>query len=380
MTTLRDYQKDVVGDFQKALSDGAKSILIVSPTGSGKTKMVSSALKITNRIPLAIAHRVEICNQIRKEFTDNKFDRFWVRGILGSDTLRMASNENVIDTIFIDEAHHLAANSYQRVVKQRGKKLLVGATATPYRADGASIVDNFDVVIYAPTHAELVDRGYLSKTEFVSAIDIDFSEIKNSIKGDYDSKGCLDKIRIVIHAGDLVKQLQDNGCKTGTIIYAVNIEHSALIENELREHGLCCASLTSRTKKEDRKQILSDFESGLIDYVINCEVLTEGTDIKNVKNIVMIRPTKSLGLYKQMIGRGVRPDGDCKVVDLVGNVSRFGDVFSSHHWKRDKVTKMAVTSSSLINEDVNSSLLLHLESVKCDLKPVVPIGIRRHFK
>lgn len=160
MIALRDYQKDVVGDFQKALSDGAKSILIVSPTGSGKTKMVSSALKITNRIPLAIAHRVEICNQIRKEFSDNNFERFWVRRIQSSDTLRMASNDNVIATIFIDGARHIAANSYQRVVKQRGKKLLVGATATPYRADGASIVDNFDVVIYAPTHAELVDRGY----------------------------------------------------------------------------------------------------------------------------------------------------------------------------------------------------------------------------
>lgn len=379
MTKLRDYQSVVVDEFNQALKDGAKSILIVSPTGSGKTKMVSKAIKGANLVPLAISHRVEICNQIRREFADTGIDRFWVRGIQASDTLRMSINENVINAIFIDEAHHLAAHSYQRVIKMRGKKLLIGATATPYRADGASIVSNFDKVIYAPTHKELVDRGYLAHTEFVSAIDIDFDEVKDNIKGDYEAKGCLDKIRVVIHAGDIVKQLQSNGCGAGTIIYAVNIEHCALIENELRDHGLVCKSITSRTKKDDRKQMIMDFQEGLFDYLINCEVLTEGTDIKKVNNIVMIRPTKSLVLYKQMIGRGVRPDSNCKVVDLVGNVSRFGDVFSTHHWKRDKVTSMSIKSSS-ITEDVNSSLLLHLESVECDLKPIVPVGIRRHFK
>lgn len=377
MNELRGYQNTIINEMKAAINNGSRSILLVAPTGSGKTTMVAHVIKDFGLNALAVAHRVEICSQIRNEFNKRGLYGSYVKGVMAQRTLTLASDDKQVDTVFIDEAHHIASPRYQKLVGCSKNKILIGATATPYRLDGASIVGNFESVIYAPTHDELVGLGYLAKPEFISALDINFDDIKSSVKGDYDEKGSLDRIRIVVHAGDLPRILKQHTSISGSLIYAVNIEHCELIRVELDSVGISCKVLTSHTPRKERESILKEFEKDEIDCIVNCEVLTEGTDIRGVRNVVMIRPTKSLVLYKQMIGRGSRPDCECKIVDLVGNIPRFGDVFSKHSWKRDKRTKQGATSSCPPMVD-SAATLLHLESVETELKSVViPKGVSK---
>jgi DNA repair protein RadD len=340
----RKYQKAAIAEMERAVRDGAKSILLVSPTGSGKTKIVSDFLSRNSRHPVGVAHRIEIVRQIGSAFERAGLQSFNAVSFASSQAIHLAASASV-DAIFIDEAHHIAASRYQKIMKAAAGKLIIGATATPYRADGVSVIGNFDCVVNAATATELCEQGYLAKLSYVSASDVDFTGVKLNVRRDLDEKGALERVRVVVQAGDIVQAWRQHAFGRSAIIYAINVEHVEMISRELREHNIPHEAITGRTKKSVRDQAIRAFENGYVKALVNCEVFTEGTDVAEVGAIIMVRPTLSRALYKQMIGRGMRPDCDCVVIDHVGNYKRHGDVMA------EDVEEVAKNMSRLTSAD-----------------------------
>lgn len=326
---------------------GARSILLVAPTGSGKTRMVSEAMRIANRSCLAVAHRIELCKQIDNEFDRTGPGEYQVVGI-GSrrvgDLIRAAKYKS----LFVDEGHHIAATSYRRLVENRGHMLLVAATATPYRTDGASLKPFFDKIVLAPSARELSDAGHLAKVTYVSSDDVDYEGIRLTKRLEFDEKDALRRVRVSVQAGHIVTAWWRYARGRNALVYAINLEHCEWIKAELDAANVPCAIISSRTGRRERRQLIADFERRSLRALINCEVFTEGTDISMVGAIIMVRPTNSRSLYKQMIGRGMRPDVPCVVIDHVGNCLRHGNVMMENPIEVMNAgrLKSAATSSS----------------------------------
>lgn len=369
---LRPYQVKMVSEICDAISQGAKSILVVAPTGSGKTKIVSAALRKAGLSALGIAHRVEICRQIRSEFLLTGPTSYEVMGI-SSSAVNSIVRDQKFDALFIDEAHHSAASSYRRIIANRGRMILISATATPYRTDGVSLTPIFERVVVAPSAAELCGQGYLARVKYVGAEDVDFEGVKLTKKNEFEAEDALRRVRVAVQAGDLVAAWNKYARNAKALIYAINLEHCEEIFKELKLSRISAEIVSSRSSRSKRKSHIDAFEDDRIKALINCEVFTEGTDLRGVGAIIMLRPTNSRALYKQMIGRGMRPDVPCVVLDHVGNHRRHGNVMTEDPleiMRSAKLERAAVSESSPPMDVSIQRMDLHVERVDCRLATV----------
>lgn len=369
--SLRDYQSRVVQQVVDAYRLGARSALVIAPTGSGKTRMISEAVRQMNLRCASFAHRREILSQIRVAMRFAGVSTHKESNVSSSSAPTVAASD-AFDAVFFDEAHHMAAPSYLRLVNAAKGKFILGATATPYRTDGVRIDTMFDVVVSAGTARDIAAQGYLATVEYFALTDVDFVGIKRTLKNDFDKKQSFERVRISIQAGDVVSSWREHAGLSPALIYCINTEHCELVRGELAASGISAGIVTSRTKIVDRNEMIERFEQGDLKAIINCEIFTEGTDIKGVGTIILLRPTLSRGLYKQIIGRGLRPDVDCKVIDHVGNNKRHGDVLNE-----DEATIVARTGSARDAIESSKSMApaigkmsMHIELVKAELTKI----------
>lgn len=327
MAELREYQADAVRKILAHIQRGAKSVLLVAPTGAGKTKIVSETLRAGRHSAIAVAHRLELCKQLKSELARCGPARFNVFGVQ-SRGVGAAIQNGDHDVLFIDEVHHAAASSYRRLIENRGDMILIGATATPYRADGASLEHFFDAVVTTPSAKELSEAGFLAPVTYISSDDVDYKGIKLNKLREFEQADALRRVTVAVQAGDLVLSWSKYARSKNALIYGINLEHCERIAAELRRAKVPTGIISSRTSKRERESLISQFESRHLRALVNCEVFTEGTDISGVGAIIMLRPTNSRALYKQMIGRGMRPDTSCVVIDHVGNFIRHGNVLA----------------------------------------------------
>lgn len=333
--------------------------------------MVSEAIARAKRSCLAIAHRVELCKQIDAEFDRTGPSKYKVIG-LGSRLVGDLIKDGTYQSMFIDEGHHVAAASYRRLIENRGQMLLIAATATPYRSDGASISQFFDKVVMAPSLHELSNSGHLAKISYVSSGDVDYAGIKLTKRNEFVEEDALRRVRIAVQAGDLVQAWAKYARGKNALIYAINLEHCDRIKAELDAANIPSAIISSRTSRRDRAQFIADFERRSLRALINCEVFTEGTDLKMVGAVIMLRPSNSRTLYKQMIGRGMRPDVPCVVIDHVGNYLRHGNVMNEDPIQVMKSARLGTASGGGFHGlDVDIERMdLHVEIIKCGLKSI----------
>lgn len=313
---LRQYQKDVVTSFKKN-----KNNLLIAPTGSGKTLMIAAICKRYKLKPLIIAHRKEILRSFKRLFLRMGLDAFY-------SSPQKRNQDDLIygcDVVVIDEAHHIAASSFDRIAQKAGElgKKILGATATPYRSDGLSIKGYFDSFISTPSIRTLSYNGFLAKVRYFYANELDFFAETEALK---DELVAEEKVRAVVVAGD-VNDLWDRFAKNKkAIIFCCSISHAKDIGDGLVDLGKKIAIVEGKTPKKQRFDIERKLRNNEIDGVVNCEIYTEGVDLPKIGAVIMLRPTKSRLLYKQMIGRGLRPDESCTVIDCVGNYNMHGDV------------------------------------------------------
>jgi superfamily II DNA or RNA helicase len=318
MTTLRPYQikgeQDVFNSFKQKI----QFVMLQIPTGGGKTVTFVSIIRkfiAARKRVLLLAHREELI----KQAWDHLYKHEIYSGIIKGDvktnyalpcqvgsiqTVARRTNLPPADLIIIDEAHHaLEDNSYGNVLATHFPNAwVIGVTATPYRLGGRGFAGLFQRLILGPSFKSLVSMGYLVPVRYFVASRPDLSDVKMS-KGDYEAQAAFDAMKMA----PIVESYFEH-CKglTGAV-FAVNVEHSHKIVEQYNNAGVPAAHLDADTPKEQRRKILEAFKRKEIKIVSNVGILTEGFDFPDLEFVQLARPTKSLSLYLQMVGRITRP-------------------------------------------------------------------------
>lgn len=354
---LRPYQSDNIAEFHSSVANGARRIIIVAPTGAGKTVIGADIIRAYMRAGkpvLVIAHRREIITHTSRKLYDlgiphgiiaagfparplelvqvASIQTLWVRAIhRGTMVLPPA------ELLLIDECHHCPAATYLKIIKSYPDAVLLGLTATPCRGDGRGLGSIFEAIIECPQVPALIEQGYLVKTRVYAPVDPDLKGVK-TVAGDYVENQLADRMDRPKLIGDIVTHWHKYGARRATVAFAVSVEHSIHIRDEFIRSGVRAEHIDGGTPKDERDASLARLASGEIDLITNCMVLTEGWDFPAAGCCILARPTKKMGLYRQMIGRVLRPaDGkpDAVILDHSGAVFRHGFVEDPVIWTLD---------------------------------------------
>jgi superfamily II DNA or RNA helicase len=354
MTTLREYQTKVIEEFDRAVAEGKRRIILVAPTGAGKTVIGSEIIKAVaqkRRGVLVLAHRREIIAQtsqklhacgiahgiIQAGVTSRPLEDVQVASIqtLHVRAVRTESMElPPADLLVIDECHHAPASTYRKIIKAYPNAILLGLTATPCRGDCRGLGSIFETIIECPQVAELIEQGFLVKTRVYAPAPPDLKGVTVQA-GDYNEKQLAERMDRPKLTGDIVTHWHKYAERRKTVVFAVNVSHSVHLRDEFIKSGVKAEHIDCNTPKPERDASLARLASGEIELITNCMVLTEGWDMPEIGCIVLARPTRKMGLFRQMIGRGLRPaEGktDVIVLDHSGAVFRHGFAEDRVEW------------------------------------------------
>ena len=353
---LRDYQDRDVQVLRQRFAQGFKAPLYVLSTGGGKTFVFSyismNAVDKGNRV-LILVHRQELLRQ-----SSESLDSLVVaHGLIAPkhnqtyDMVQVASVQTVIrrldkihrpDLIVVDEAHHAAAGSWRKIIEHFEGVPILGVTATPYRLDGKGLGVNsggyFDCMVQGPSISELIRDGYLSKPRvYAPPTDLILDDIKTRM-GDYakdDLIKAVDKPKIT---GSAVEHYSRICPGKPAIAFCVSIAHAEHVAAEFKAAGFRAASIDGNMDDGQRKSLITALGRGNLDVLCSCEIISEGTDIPVVAAAILLRPTQSLSLYLQQVGRALRPYPGKKsaiILDHVGNCLRHGLPDEDREWSLD---------------------------------------------
>ena len=345
---LHQFQRTAVEQVEGELAAGTAKQLLVAPTGAGKTEIASDLIKrgvAKHKRILFLAHRREIIQQTSRKLHRNGVSHGIIMAgadgglrpqapvqVASIDTLRArALNRDVIalplaDIIFIDEAHHARALTYERVIDAYPKAAVIGLTATPCRGDGRELGNIFTKLIECPQVEELIGLGVLVRSRVYAPVDPDLTGVRTQ-NGDYVINQLASRMNTDKLVGDIVTHWLQYGERRRTVVFAVDVAHSVHIRNEMMRARVRAEHLDAGTPIREREAILARLAAGETELVTNCMVLTEGWDMPEAGCCILARPTKQMGLYRQMIGRALRAaEGkqDAIILDHSGACYRHG--------------------------------------------------------
>lgn len=364
------YQQEILDklEAERELHHRYKN-LVVAATGTGKTLI--SAFDYKRFVQknhgrkanlLFVAHREEILKQsisvfraVLKDpnfgslfvgkYSPDDFDHLFISiQTANSRKLHQILAKDFYDYIIVDEFHHAAAQSYQELLNFFEPKILLGLTATPERMDGLSILPYFDNRIAAEIRLpEAIERNLLCPFQYFGISDsTDLDKIKWS-KGGYDVKelenvytleelGALQRVDCILNNLDKYISSLDEVHGLG---FCCSVKHAEFMSQKFNEAHIPSKYLTAKSSAEGRTKVQSELESGQIKFIFVVDLYNEGVDIPCINTVLFLRPTESLTVFLQQLGRGLRlyNKKEClTVLDFVGNSNkkyRFDDKFSA---------------------------------------------------
>jgi superfamily II DNA or RNA helicase len=347
------FQARLLEQIELARQQGHHRNLLVSATGTGKTVMAAlDYATLRGRLPrsrlLFIAHREEILTKSRDTFRvalrDTTFGEEWVSGKRPSrfdhvfasiQSLAVADLSHLepdhFDVVIVDEFHHAAAQSYQKLLNFLNPRELLGLTATPERADGLTVLDWFDGRIAAELRLwDAIDQQRLVPFQYFGIHDgLDLTEVPWKRGRGYDVDALTNLItRDNILARLVIKQLQEHVSNVDSMRalgFCVSIGHARFMASEFNRAGIPSAAIWSDTVDVDRKSALKNLAEGKINVVFSVDLFNEGIDVPTVDTLLILRPTESGTLFLQQLGRGLRKSigkSFCTVLDFVGQHRR----------------------------------------------------------
>lgn len=369
--TLRQYQTDTIAEARAMMAQGKKAICLVAPTGAGKTliaaHVIQSAVAKGKRV-LFLAHRRELIEQCAAKLRDLAI---WDYNVVLSGhphsrnpdaPVQIASIQTLIrreyppaDLVIIDESHHICGGQYQTLLKNYPNAYVLGLTATPERLDGKGLDRVFHHLLNVATVPELIEGGFLVAPKCFGPSQEAVAQLKAALAtvkqcgGDYDEgelHEAMDRPELV---GDLVSHWQEWAAGHKTIVFAAGVAHSQHIVEQFLAAGVTAAHLDGSMALVERDGILSAWRTGQIQIVSNCQILTEGFDYPELSCCILARPTQSVALYLQQVGRVMRPapgKTEAIILDHAGNVIKHDPPHIERVWTLNGALKKRKTEQT----------------------------------
>lgn len=378
---LRPYQSTAVQAIRAAYAQGRRAPLLVLPTGGGKTvtfSYVTQSATAKGRRVWLLAHRAELVKQIAgtlarfgcahqviapgpivRQCQADQFRAYgrtyvqpgamaWVCSVQTLvKRLDKIPADQAPDIIVVDEAHHLTGGTqWGQVVEAYPRAKLLPVTATPCRLDGKGLglgAGGFaDDLIMGPTMRELIEAGALSPYRiFAPPNALDLSGVRTRA-GDYAKDqlaGAVDKPTIT---GSAVEHYHRLVTGRRAIVFCVSVEHARHVATEFETSGVASEFLDGTLDASEREAIIKRFEAGTTLALTSCDLVSEGFDLPAIEVAILLRPTQSLALYLQQVGRALRTfhgKAEAIILDHVGAVRQHGLPDEDRDWSLDGVAK-----------------------------------------
>ena len=323
MLDLRPYQQTAVESVEREWGSGNRRTLLVQATGTGKTVVMAA---LAHRVAshggrtLILAHRGELLDQAAdkiqrmtglgcsREQAENTSIGSWESVTVGSVQTLMRDSRlarfkpDRFSHIFVDEAHHAVSDTYRKVLDHFDAANVLGVTATADRADRRGLAEVFDSMAFEYGMADAIHDGWLCPIEAqMIPLNIDITTVSVQ-SGDYAVGQLGDALEPYLDA--IADEIAQNFAHRKTVVFLPLVKTAKEFAERLKRRGLAACEVDGQS--QDRAEVLADFVSGKYSILCNSMLLTEGWDCPDVDCIIVLRPTKSRGLYCQMVGRGTR--------------------------------------------------------------------------
>lgn len=348
----RPFQREMLESLEAERLHGHTRNLVVAATGTGKTVVAAldyrrERQRLGELRLLFVAHREEILKQSRRMFRevlrDGEFGEMLVGGVIPTSGRNVFASiqalhidrlaeipADAFDYVVVDEFHHAAAPTYERLLTHLKPKLLLGLTATPERADGQDVFKYFEGRIATELRLwTALDQGLLCPFQYFGIHDdTDLSGLTWT-RGHYDTGQLANlytanDVRLGIVLRELADKIEDLG-KMRALGFCVSIAHADFMARHFVERGIPAKAVSANTSRDERTTALRELESGVVKIVFAVDLFNEGVDLPNVDTVLFLRPTESATVFLQQLGRGLRrAEGkEClTVLDFIGNAHR----------------------------------------------------------
>lgn len=291
--------------------------------------------KNNNRVMFLI-HRKEVLDQAVKTFNEQGVNPSLLTAGMVQTLTRRVDKLPVPDVILVDEAHHALAKSYQRILKQFPKAVVLLFTATPHRTGRMQLDQIADDIIVGQSIHELTDKGFLAPFRyFQPPNDFNSKLLKRGSTGDFTNESMEQAMSTKIF-GHIVKQYKRIASGMQAVVYTYSIDSAIKIAKEFNSEGVSAVEADGTTSKEKRDLAVRKFREQEIKILVNVNLFTEGVDLPNVDCVIMARPTASLALYLQFSMRCLNPrkGKTAIIIDHANNFKTFGYPDDDRDWKK----------------------------------------------
>jgi superfamily II DNA or RNA helicase len=347
---LRPYQTDIIGEVRQRLGEGLRAPLIVSPTGSGKTVMfshIADGAGRKNKRVWILVHRAELVEQTSRTMREIGIHHGIIAAGWPVDPLphvQVVSVQTVVrrtsglippDLIIVDECHHAAAGTWGKILAAFPKAVRLGFTATPERLDGKGLSDAFDCLIRGPEVAWLIEQGFLTQPKYYAPpnqLNLDGLHVRG---GDYARDEVAKEMDKPSITGDAVSHYRRICDGAPAVAFCASIAHAEHVAQAFCAAGYRATTLDGTLDRIERRKRVRGLSDGSIQILTSCEIISEGFDIPTVTAAILLRPTKSLGMHLQQVGRVLRiaPNKPhAYILDHVGNCLRHGLAEEERDW------------------------------------------------
>lgn len=334
---LRDYQQSLCSGIFDSLSTNRR-VMAQLPTGGGKTicfsYIINEFAKMGANV-LVLAHRKELILQAAGKLAAmTGLPVGLVKSGIQPDyeaSIQVASVQSVVNRldkipapslIVVDEAHHSTAQTYVKILDAFPKAFVLGVTATPVRTDGKGFDHLFNDLVCGPSVSELMEQGHLCNYKlFADANPMSTKGVRRQ-GGDYSVRDLARANDAIELSGNVVQSYRQYADGLKNIVFALNVEHSKTIVERCQVEGIPAAHLDGGSSDTERTNTLDAFRAGDIQVLSNVGLFGEGFDLPSIEAVQVARPTQSLALHLQMLGRALRPtDGKSHaiILDHTGN-------------------------------------------------------------
>ena len=359
---LRTYQLEHKVMIYKAWDEGCRSVMLQMPTGTGKTYLFVSIIKdlqlflhSQNRHcrVLVLAHRNEILDQI----CDTLYYKYNINCVKIDATNRSTGHSDILvasvptmanrlneykdnfDLIVVDEAHHTKAESYKKIIRKFPRSKVLGVTATPYRLSGKGFKEEYDKLIISAPIEDFIKDGTLSDIIYLPTDIVieNCNSIRMGVDGDFNNEALFKHMNNPLVYTSIVDAYIKYANNKKGIVYTINQKHNKKLQKSFEDNGISSVAIDSGTPLDIRKDLIEQFKRGDIQVLCNVDIFGEGFDCPDVDFIQLARPTKSLSLYLQQVGRGLRRTENKNkvlIIDNVGLYTRFGLPTKERDWQK----------------------------------------------